>query len=429
MRQRLQARAAPVPFSTNVPQHPTQAVESPPSPPVDRNRLSKRTIALVLLCLQNASVSLLTRLSRTSTRPPGAPLYEPAVAVFTAECIKCAVSLSMLARQRQRAALPNGKGEGKRGRGPKSGLVAHALGAVHDLVAHQKAEMLKLAVPAALYALQNTLLYTALSNLDAATYQTTYQLKLLTTALFSILFFRRSLSRLRWAALVLLTAGVAIVQLESTDMAAGTARLAGTADDGQDRRKGFAAILAACVSSGLAGAWFEWVLKSPAASPSPSSALPRPPPPPRDAPSSPDKAPPSPPLALRANSPTLWARNLQLSVPSLCFSLVGVALCAPVSRAWAKGGLGAAATAAQGLWAPFDALVWGVVLNQALGGLLVAMVVRFADSVAKGFATSIAIVLSTLASAALFSLVPGPQFLLGAGLVIASTVLYSLDKD
>jgi len=36
---------------------------------------------------------------------------------------------------------------------------------------------------------------------------------------------------------------------------------------------------------------------------------------------------------------------------------------------------------------------------------------------------------STLASAALFSLVPGRQFLLGAGLVIASTVLYSLDKD
>lgn len=122
------------------------AARSPP------DRVSKRTIALVLLCVQNASVSLLTRLSRTSTRPHGTPLYEPAVAVFTAECIKAAVSLSMLARQRQAAART--KGEGKRGKG----LGAHAVGALRDLVAHQKAEMVKLAVPAALYALQNTLL-------------------------------------------------------------------------------------------------------------------------------------------------------------------------------------------------------------------------------------------------------------------------------
>ncbi|GAA5905439.1 hypothetical protein JCM8208_004279 [Rhodotorula glutinis] len=393
------------------------------------SRISKRTVALVLLCLQNASVSLLTRLSRTSTRA-GSPLYEPAVAVFTAECIKCTVSLAMLARQRQAAErrVKGGKGEGS---GRERGIVEHAGGAVRDLVRDQKAEMVKLAVPAALYALQNTLLYTALSNLDAATYQTTYQLKLLTTALFSILFFHRSLSPLRWCALVLLALGVAIVQLESNDMSASTARLRGDARE-QDPRKGFAAILAACVSSGLAGAWFEWVLKSPAVAPSP---LPPPPPssrapPPPSSPSSPTPpSPKSPPLALRANSPSLWARNLQLSVPSLLFSLVGVALCGPVSGAWTKGGLGAALGEVKGLWTPFDALVWAVVLNQALGGLLVAMVVRFADSVAKGFATSIAIVLSTLASAALFSLVPGPQFLLGAGLVIASTVLYSLDKD
>jgi len=157
-------------------------------------------------------------------------------------------------------------------------------------------------------------------------------------------------------------------------MSASTQRLAGDAD-GQDPRKGFAAILAACVSSGLAGAWFEWVLKSPTAAPAPSPAPHRP-----SSPASPSSSTPtspkSPPLALRANSPTLWARNLQLSVPSLFFSLAGVCLCAPVSGAFAKGGLEEAARAASGLWRPFDALVWGVVLNQALGGLLVAMVRR-----------------------------------------------------
>jgi hypothetical protein len=46
-------------------------------------------------------------------------------------------------------------------------------------------EIAKLSIPSFLYTVQNNLLYFALTNLDAATYQVCYQLKILTTALFS----------------------------------------------------------------------------------------------------------------------------------------------------------------------------------------------------------------------------------------------------
>lgn len=42
---------------------------------------------------------------------------------------------------------------------------------LHDEILNKPMETLKLAIPSGIYTLQNNLLYVALSNLDAATYQ------------------------------------------------------------------------------------------------------------------------------------------------------------------------------------------------------------------------------------------------------------------
>lgn len=74
-------------------------------------------------------------------------------------------------------------------------------------------ETMKLLIPAGLYTLQNNLLFIALSNLDAATYQVTYQLKILTTALFSVLMLGKKLDSFKWVSLFLLMLGVSLVQV------------------------------------------------------------------------------------------------------------------------------------------------------------------------------------------------------------------------
>ncbi|KAF9938550.1 hypothetical protein BGZ67_010699 [Mortierella alpina] len=261
----------------------------------------------------------------------------------------------------------------------------------------------KLAIPAMLYAIQNNLQYVASHALDPSTFQVTYQLKILMTALFSVLLLNRTLPALKWMSLVMLTAGIALVSLEESNHRASKGKdtnpdsassalgvlleeqkndalyntaAAAPSNDRPELVVGLLAVLIACVLSGLAGVYFEKILKN--------------------------------------TQGSIWLRNIQLSFFSLPFSLLAVYL---------KDGEG---VTEQGFFAGYDMLVIAAIACQSAGGLIVAVVVKYADNILKGFATSISIVISAIASVALFGSDIGRMFLLGTALVLGATYMYSL---
>jgi UDP-sugar transporter A1/2/3 len=214
----------------------------------------------------------------------------------------------------------------------------------------------KLAVPAVLYVIQNNLQYVAATNLDVATFQVTYQMKILTTAFFSVLLLRKRLSRSKWAALILLAIGVGIVQIQSTGTQNG--HMAKGADGGSTPTesimsservmhplRGFIAVTMACLTSGLAGVYFEFILKS--------------------SNSGPNAKPP----------PDLWVRNTQLSFFSLLPALV------PILFGGNEGKGGSWISGVIGKFSNFNGWAMGTVLTQTFGGLITAVVIRYSDNI------------------------------------------------
>ena len=124
---------------------------------------------------------------------------------------------------------------------------------VHWVICHFQFQVM---VPFAVYLIQNNLLYVAASNLDVATYQITYQLKILTTAMFAVTMLNKKLISTQWLSLLILIAGVAMVQLSDVKESKSSANVAE-----QSKVVGFTAALSACCLSGFAGVYFEKILK------------------------------------------------------------------------------------------------------------------------------------------------------------------------
>ncbi|XP_035278033.1 UDP-N-acetylglucosamine transporter-like isoform X3 [Anguilla rostrata] len=309
--------------------------------------------SLGVLVLQTTSLVLTMRYSRTLQGD--GPRYLASSAVVSAELLKILTCALLVFKEH-----------------------SYSLRALNRVLTEEifnkPMETLKLAIPSGIYTLQNNLLYVALSNLDAATYQVTYQLKILTTALFSVSMLGRRLGVYQWLSLLILMAGVALVQWPSDfpaipqqkELSAGSQLV------------GVVAVLVACCSSGFAGVYFEKILKE--------------------------------------TKQSVWVRNIQLGLFGLVFGLMGVFV------------YDGERVKESGMFQGYNGITWLVVALQALGGLVIAAVIKYADNILKGFATSLSIILSTLISYFwLQDFDPTSVFFVGAVLVIIATFLYGYE--
>ena len=138
---------------------------------------------------------------------------------------------------------------------------------------------------------------------------------------------------------------------------------------------GFAAVFISCILSGFAGVYFEKLLKN--------------------------------------SSQTLYIRNVQLASFGLLTGLLAVLV------------LDWHSVSSKGFFYGYDELVIFIIVLQSLGGMMVAVVVKYADNILKGFATSFAILISFVISIAFFQFQPSVSFMFGSLLVLFSVYFYN----
>ncbi|XP_025110277.1 UDP-N-acetylglucosamine transporter-like isoform X2 [Pomacea canaliculata] len=318
-----------------------------------------KSLSLGALVLQTSLLALTIRYSRV--QHVGGSRYLSSTAVVMSEAIKLLASLYMFFATSRRSSV----------------LMWEELLDAREAV--------KVAIPSGIYTFQNNLQFIAVSHLDATTFQVTYQLKILTTAIFSILFLRRLLDATHWLALLLLTVGVILVQLPRDDV---NCRLEeGMRCDvkdlghreGMSATVGLVAVFAMCVSSGFAGVYFEKILKT--------------------------------------SVQSLWAKNVQMAFFSVVLGVAAI---------WI---FDSSTVSENGLFQGYNIITVIIILQQAAVGLIVSLVIKYADNILKGFASSVSIILTMIISHLfLHDLVITSSFLVGTATVICSVVLYHVDR-
>ncbi|PWN43531.1 hypothetical protein IE81DRAFT_282782, partial [Ceraceosorus guamensis] len=334
---------------------------------------------LALLAIQTSAISLLITHSRKPSQDdPGKPIYAISTAVLLGELLKGATSTLAVLLQRLHHHYHEGSAGEKRSATRRLARVLPI--AVSEALEELNIKSgLSLSIPAVLYVVQSNLQFLAASSLGAAQYQILSQIKIISTAIFSACLLGRALTKRQWGSVMALAAGVAVVQIS-------TANTSRASDSNSNSLIGFAAVVMGCTLSGFAGVLTEKILKRSTAS--------------------------------------IFASNFHMS----CFSIVPalVMVCLEGLHA-ASRSVEYSANGLQSGWNPmrgFGLMAWSVVILNAAGGLLVSASVKWVDSIAKTFASSLAILISLVITYLFIdSKMPANVGLLAGTLVILCSAL------
>ena len=321
----------------------------------------KLCVLTALMC-QNTGYTLVRRYSMATLHEN----YDPQVVLLCGEVFKLLFSICMIRTERHY---------------PTDLLVRQHL----TNLTRRSGKMCMLAL---IYGLMNILSYVAIKRIDAAVFTVCAQLKILSTATFATTFLKRTLSPVKWRALVQLVLGCVLVTVPQLNLTT-------TEPDNPNSFRfalGLLAVFVEVTLSGFASVYFEKVVKA-----------------------TDDKM-------------SVWDRNFQLALHSIglyaVYDLASVYL-------YSSNGQGTPDPWAfyRNPFHDFSAVAWLLAILGGGGGLLVALTVKIADSVVKTLAISAAIVTSTIAS---HYLLDGPLDLImasGAAIVAISVLNYAFDPS
>jgi solute carrier family 35 (UDP-sugar transporter), member A1/2/3 len=238
----------------------------------------------------------------------------------------------------------------------------------------------KMGFLAGLYLIMNLFSFISLQYIGAGEFTVCAQLKILTTAGFSVLILGTTLSEAKWRALALLVIGCILVAMPGLS----TSSHSSTAESpvlSPVIFLGYGAVIAEVILSGFASIYFEKIIKS------------------------------------TTEVVSIWERNYQLSL----YSIAIYSLMIGYDQLFTSEGV------APPIFSNWSFLAVIVAILGSLGGLLVAASLKYADSILKTLATAGAIIVTTFLG---YLLLNGPfsyEVILGSLVTVIAIINYTKD--
>uniref|UniRef100_A0A0V0I6E2 Putative CMP-sialic acid transporter 4-like n=1 Tax=Solanum chacoense TaxID=4108 RepID=A0A0V0I6E2_SOLCH len=223
-------------------------------------------------------------------------------------------------------------------------------------------------IPAALYLVKNLLQYYIFAYVDAPGYQILKNLNIISTGILYQIILKRKLTEIQWAAFILLCAGCTTAQLNPSSDHVLQAPL-----------QGWVMAIVMALLSGFAGVYTEAIIK-------------------------------------KRPSRNINVQNFWLYVFGMIFNAFAI-----MTQDFD-------AVMNNGFFHGYSLITVLMILNHALSGIAVSMVMKYADNIVKVYSTSVAMLLTAVVSVFLFGFHLSLAFFLGSTVVSVAIYLHSTSK-